>query len=245
MGRNDEVAVLEDQRLGPDKPRIGDPADERHGDIEAAEAGPQDRDDGNHQHEEGEGDDDIDDAHENGIDKTAERLGPRRHAVHAHCRHRPRLSLPRADARDSRRARPRPVELLHCHGPGRLGVLCPARQGAAPRPQGRRFRHRRAQPRLQPRPRDVSPPPAQCPNRALRLRDVGCGARAPQRRLDQLSRPRRAAADTRMGRHGLRGSGLRHDGLVDHRLPRPCHRAPRLRFQPFGDGLGEMLGARE
>ncbi len=46
------VAAFQDQHLRADQPRIGDPADQRHGDVEAAEARPEDGDDRQHQHQE-------------------------------------------------------------------------------------------------------------------------------------------------------------------------------------------------
>ena len=69
----DEVApACRTSSLRAHEPRIGDPADERHGDVEAREAGPEDRDDREHQHEEREGQHDIDDAHEDRVDEAAE-----------------------------------------------------------------------------------------------------------------------------------------------------------------------------
>ena len=60
--------------------------------------------------------------------------------------------------------------------------------------------------------------------RLPRLRHVRRGARAAERRGDQLSRARRAAADRRMGRDGRGRPGLHHHRLVDHAVSRPRHR---------------------
>ena len=70
----------------------------------------------------------------------------------------------------------------------------------------------------------VPPPAAERDRRLGRLRHVGRGAGAAERRGDQLSRPRRPAADRRMGRDGRRGPSLHHHRLVDHAVSRPGHR---------------------
>ncbi len=60
---------------------------------------------------------------------------------------------------------------------------------------------------------------------------------------DLLSRPRRAAADRRMGRDDRGGAELHHHRLVDHHLPRPRHRAHGLRLQPAGRRPGRAFRA--
>ena len=44
--RLDELGVLQHQHLGPDQPRIGDPADQRERDEEVGEPRPEHADDG-------------------------------------------------------------------------------------------------------------------------------------------------------------------------------------------------------
>ena len=65
------VEALLHVHLGGDQPGVEHPADDADGDVHVAEARPEHRDDGDHQHEEREGDHRIDDAAENGLRQAA------------------------------------------------------------------------------------------------------------------------------------------------------------------------------
>ena len=86
----------------------------------------------------------------------------------------------------------------------------------------------------------VPPPAAERARRLARLRHVRRGARAAERRGDQLPRPRRAAADRRMGRDGRRGPGASspRPGGSRSSPASPSSRSPS-RFSLLGDGLAD------
>ncbi len=65
------VALRLDHHLRADEPRVGDPADDAHRDVEIEEAGPEHRDDGDDEDEERHGDAEIDEAAEHGIEDAA------------------------------------------------------------------------------------------------------------------------------------------------------------------------------
>ena len=151
-----------------------------------------------------------------------------RRAVRPHRRPRHHLSLPGDRHRHRRGARAGPDQHVHRGQRRRLGVLRPADAGRGP---GRRSRA-------------TMPPPAACsamatpriifrhllPNAITPIivyLDDRHGARHPARLEPRLSRPRRPAADGRMGRADRRRQELHDHRLVDLGLSRHRHRARR------------------
>ena len=75
LGRQHIVLPLGHQDLAADDPRVGHPADERDGDVDAALARAEHEDQGDDQHVEREGDHDVDQPHDDGVDPAAEVAG--------------------------------------------------------------------------------------------------------------------------------------------------------------------------
>ena len=71
--------LLRDHHLGAHHPGIADPAHQADRDIHIDQAGPQHRDDGDHQDEEGKGDHDVDQPHHAYVDKQTVIAGERAH----------------------------------------------------------------------------------------------------------------------------------------------------------------------